>query len=520
MIIEDDDFPAIEGDEDEGGGGDDGGGDDGGDDGGDEGGGDEGGDDEGGDEEEEGGDDEEEEEGDDEEEEEGGDEEEEEGGDEEEEEDEEEEDSGDDEEEEEEEDDEEGEDDEEEEDGEDEGEDGDDEEEDDDDDDDAIEDLDEDDEEVFGSADDYENADEEDFEDDDGDWDDADYEETAEHLFGETEHYGETWEEQWVALGYEPAPDRDQYYVEVDQVAPGISDIVDFFVHEGTVYAIGYVSLAELKDLVQRLPHVDFSLVNVAVPQSSITQQSAAKGKASKKSRIIPKKALEADPKDTVDLRKFASPVGNQKQTSRCSAFAWTHALELVANVQKKDYPRLSPSWSMLQFQKLQGDFKDHAYAAAGGEGTIGGPDPGGVLVKKGTASQDLWPDDAKKPKAADKKLEADAKKYKLEAKLFELELKDLKKALSSGYPVHVGMNTGEAFSNVGRDGVFKAAEEPSGDHGRHAMLIVGYIGNYFIVKNSWGEDWGDKGYCYIPKKVLAASEPTFVGIAAKKAKK
>jgi len=51
MIIEDDDFPAIEGDEDEGGGGDDGGGDDGGDDGGDEGGGDEGGDDEGGDDE-------------------------------------------------------------------------------------------------------------------------------------------------------------------------------------------------------------------------------------------------------------------------------------------------------------------------------------------------------------------------------------------------------------------------------------------------------------------------------------
>lgn len=74
-------------------------------------------------------------------------------------------------------------------------------------------------------------------------------------------------------------------------------------------------------------------------------------------------------------------------------------------------------------------------------------------------------------------------------------------------------MNTGAAFSKVGRDGVLNASEKPSGDHGRHAMLIVGYIGNYFIVKNSWGTDWGDGGYCYIPKRLLADSEPNFVAI-------
>jgi len=97
------------------------------------------------------------------------------------------------------------------------------------------------------------------------------------------------------------------------------------------------------------------------------------------------------------------------------------------------------------------------------------------------------------------------------------VKLEDLKKVLSAVYTVHVAMNTGEGFSKVGRDGRFSAAEEPSGDHGRHAMLLVGYTGNYYIIKNSWGESWGEKGYCYIPKKVLAASKPSFVAIGVKK---
>ena len=32
---------------------------------------------------------------------------------------------------------------------------------------------------------------------------------------------------------------------------------------------------------------------------------------------------------------------------------------------------------------------------------------------------------------------------------------------------------------------------------GGHAVALVGYKSNSFIVRNSWGDTWGDKGFAY-----------------------
>jgi Papain family cysteine protease len=362
------------------------------------------------------------------------------------------------------------------------------------------------DDDVFASAADFPNADASDFEDDAGDWSATDYQQSAQNLFGDHPFFGDTLVQQKTDEGFQPYQDTafDQGF---DQIAPGTSDTVQLFEREGTLVAFGVVSQAVLELLMARYTGIDWNNLEVAVPP---------KGDAVPPQPLPPAFANIAE-QDAVDLRKYATPVGDQGQTGRCSAFAWTHAAEMSRNILNEESPRLSPNFTMLEFQRMQGDARDYEYAYEGGDGTVSGPDPGQVLVENGTCRQDLWPDDRPGPVAPERQLETDAQRYRLEAVPLPIAIDDVKKVLSAGCPVHVSMNTGAAFSGVGRDGVFNAAEGPSGRHGRHAMLIVGYVGNFFTLKNSWGTDWGDQGFCYIPKNVLAASDPEFVAVLLKR---
>ena len=362
------------------------------------------------------------------------------------------------------------------------------------------------DDDVFSSAADFPNAEAADFKDDSGNWSSDDYQKSAENLFGDHPFFGDTLVQQKIDEGFQPYQDPG-FGQNFDQIAPGTSETVQLFERAGQLFAFGVVSQAVLELLMARYTGIDWQNLDVAVPQ---------KGDAIPPQPLPPAFANVTE-QASVDLRKYATPVGDQGQTGRCSAFAWTHATEMSRNIlnagSPQPLPRLSPNFTMLEFQRMQGDARDYEYAYKGGDGTIGGPDPGEVLVEYGTCRQELWPDDRTTPLTQEDELEADAERYKLAGVPLPIAIDDVKKVLSAGCPVHVSMNTGSAFSDVGRDGRFNAAEAPSGMHGRHAMLIVGYVGNFFTLKNSWGTDWGDQGFCYVPKNVLAASDPEFVAI-------
>lgn len=85
-----------------------------------------------------------------------------------------------------------------------------------------------------------------------------------------------------------------------------------------------------------------------------------------------------------------------------------------------------------------------------------------------------------------------------------EIRVKSVKKALAEGYPVILGFTVMKSFySTKGPVWLPQPTDAgATGQHGQHAMVVVGYddarAGGCFRVLNSWGEIWGDRGYIWI----------------------
>lgn len=72
----------------------------------------------------------------------------------------------------------------------------------------------------------------------------------------------------------------------------------------------------------------------------------------------------------------------------------------------------------------------------------------------------------------------------------------DLKYALYHNGPVAAGIKMYE-HATLNKNNVYLYKEDDS--YTGHAVLIVGYTKDCWIVQNSWGEFWGDRGFFYIP---------------------
>jgi len=201
-----------------------------------------------------------------------------------------------------------------------------------------------------------------DFQEDDGSWTPDDYQQSAQNLFGDHEYFGDTMTQQRIDQGYQPFTDPG-FMQGFEQVAPGSSQTIQLFEGPHGLVAYGFLTMAMMEFLRMRYMGIDFSNVDVSVPQRGEPVEP----------KPLPPAFDSVQPADAVDLRKFCTPIGDQGQTLRCSAFAWTHATEMVTNIKTGSAPRLSPTYTMLEFQRLQGDAKDYRYAYSGGDGTASG---------------------------------------------------------------------------------------------------------------------------------------------------
>lgn len=223
--------------------------------------------------------------------------------------------------------------------------------------------------------------------------------------------------------------------------------------------------------------------------------------------------------KKAVDLRKFFTPAKNQKNLGACTSFAAAAMYEALMNQSGVEGSNeMSPAYLYYYSNILKG-------RPEGGSNFF---EQFEVLGKQGVCHQNLYGYNPKSPeiKPSDE-ADEDAKKHRLiSAKQIVLEhgydkLDNIKKnhksltsALSEGYPIGISL---KIFDNLGRNGAFilHPADAPNAkEDGWHAMVIVGYSeeNNFYIVRNSWGSNFGEKGYCYIPTAYI--DDPDYLNFA------
>jgi C1A family cysteine protease len=83
----------------------------------------------------------------------------------------------------------------------------------------------------------------------------------------------------------------------------------------------------------------------------------------------------------------------------------------------------------------------------------------------------------------------------------------DMTNALNAGNPFVVGILVYNSFmtSNVAKTGMVPMPKKGESILGGHAVMVCGYDNNkkLWICRNSWGTNWGDKGYFYLPYNYL-----------------
>jgi C1A family cysteine protease len=63
--------------------------------------------------------------------------------------------------------------------------------------------------------------------------------------------------------------------------------------------------------------------------------------------------------------------------------------------------------------------------------------------------------------------------------------------------PVLARLGVDETWDRAGNSGGILDVYKPDTVRGGHAVALVGYTKDRFIVRNSWGTAWGDEGYAY-----------------------
>ncbi|CAE7618119.1 unnamed protein product [Symbiodinium natans] len=215
--------------------------------------------------------------------------------------------------------------------------------------------------------------------------------------------------------------------------------------------------------------------------------------------------------KEIVDLRPMNGgfPIFDQGHLGSCTANALAAAFHFTLHKMEvenhKDFADFTPSRLFIYYNErlVEGSVNQDAGAMI--------RDGIKVMSKVGVCPESVWKyDDG----PSFFKQEPDAKAYEIAQKCRVMgyarvaqDLSQFKMCIKSGYPFVFGFAVLSSFqtAEVARTGKMVMPQATDQQLGGHAVCAVGYddFQQCFIVRNSWGEAWGDKGYFYMPYEYI-----------------
>lgn len=198
-----------------------------------------------------------------------------------------------------------------------------------------------------------------------------------------------------------------------------------------------------------------------------------------------------------IDLREKCPPIYTQGKLGSCTANALAGAYEYDLMNENKDI--FTPSRLFIYYNERVLEKTVNSDSGSMLKDGIK------TISKQGVIPEKYWPYTitkfTDKPPA---NLYTMALNYKnIVYSRVEQTLDDIRQALHEGNVIVFGFNVYESFETdeVAQNGIMTMPEKNEKLLGGHAVLAVGYNDSlrFIIVRNSWGQSWGDKGYFYMP---------------------
>lgn len=208
-----------------------------------------------------------------------------------------------------------------------------------------------------------------------------------------------------------------------------------------------------------------------------------------------------------VDLRKQMPPIYDQGQLGSCTANAIAAVFDYERKLAGEEF--FTPSRLGIYYDErvIEGTVDDDAGAQI--------RDGVKSLKTKGVAPEVMWPYDIAKftvwPGTA--YFQAAEKNEALKYARVPQNVSAMKSVLAAGHPIVVGFTVYDSFesSKVAASGIVPMPGKDESVLGGHAVVVVGYeVHNkkpYWIVRNSWGAEWGLAGHFLMPEKYLTDAD-------------